>query len=217
MISKINWVYFREDIDDFSTSLTGLLSAINKHKDYVEQHTILLTRALEWSRNQQQNNYILVGEDRVKAEKWLKQRFLEEQAPCLPTDLHCEYICESIKNANNLLCQIFLSYSEKQHVIKDKIRITLMREGFTIWTNKTDIKPGIAFQEVINQGIEGSDNIIYLMSLDSLESEYCQQEIDHALKYNKRIIPLLIEENMDLELIPKKLHKLQFIDFTEFR
>ena len=34
-IGKINWVYFREGIDDFEKSLTGLLELLNRHADYV--------------------------------------------------------------------------------------------------------------------------------------------------------------------------------------
>ncbi|MDB9467075.1 TIR domain-containing protein, partial [Dolichospermum circinale CS-539/09] len=214
IISKINWIRFADNLDDFSNYFNGLLTAINRHQDYVEQHTNFLVQALEWSRNQQQTNYFLVGEERGKAEKWLKQRFTQEQQPCLPTDLHCEFICESIKNSHNLLSQVFLAAADKDEVIKQKIRKTLMRESITVWTNKTDIKTGTAFEKAINQGIEGADNFVYLISLDSLQSEYCQQELNQALANNKRIIPLLITET-DFKLIPLELKKLQFIDFTQ--
>ncbi|MFN5894617.1 MAG: toll/interleukin-1 receptor domain-containing protein, partial [Dolichospermum sp.] len=214
IISKINWIRFADNLDDFSNYFNGLLTAINRHQDYVEQHTNFLVQALEWSRNQQQTNYFLVGEERGKAEKWLKQRFTEEQQPCLPTDLHCEFICESIKNSQNLLSQVFLAAADKDEVIKQKIRKTLMRESITVWTNKTDIKTGTAFEKAINQGIEGADNFVYLISSDSLQSEYCQQELNQALANNKRIIPLLVAET-DFKLIPLELKRLQFIDFTQ--
>lgn len=79
----------------------------------------------------------------------MKRKFTE-QSPCIPTDLQCEFISESAKNANNLMTQVFLSSSEKDEEIKTKIRKSLIREGFTIWTNKTDIKTGTAFSEAIN-------------------------------------------------------------------
>jgi len=214
MIGKINWIYFREHLDDFSAAFTGLLSVINKHNNYVQQHTNFLLQALEWSRNQQQSNYLLVSQEREEAEQWLKQRFTEEQAPCTPTDLHCEFICESTRNSHNSLSQIFLSFADEDKTIKENIRKTLMRESFTVWTNKSDISAGSAFQEVVNQGIEEADNFVYLISLDSLKSEDCQEEVRHALANNKRIIPLLVEET-DLELIPLELSKLHFIDFTK--
>jgi WD40 repeat protein len=113
------------------------------------------------------------------------------------------------------MTQVFLSSSEKVNVIKEKIGKTLMREGFTIWTNQTDIKTGTAFEEEINKGIEGADNFVYLISPEALQSSYCYLELAHAFATNKRIIPLLIEKT-DIELIPSQLQKLQFIDLTEY-
>ena len=209
-IKKINWVNFRENIDDFVISLTGLVETIKKDTDYIQQHSHYLIQALEWERNQKQTNYLLVGEERKQASEWLVQKF-DGQSPCIPTDLQCEFISESTKNANNLMTQVFLAYSEQDERIKEKIRKTLMRSGMTIWTDKTDIRTGTTFSEAINQGIEGADNLVYLMSPDSLESEYCQRELAHAFANNKRIIPLLIEE-MDLEAIPSQVRELHFIN-----
>ncbi len=215
-IGKINWVYFREEQDDFDAAFTGLIHLIQRHQDYVAQHTQLLVKALDWERHHKQNSYLLIGEERQQAECWLKRRFTDEQPPCKPTDLHCEFICESIKNANNLMTQVFISYAEEDQEFMKKIRRALLREGFTVWTNKTDIEIGTEFQEEINKGIEGADNIIWLISPHSLQSWYCQEEITHAFAHNKRIIPLLIQPT-DVDattLISPHLSSVQFIDFT---
>lgn len=238
-ISKINWVYFREVIDDFETSSSGLISAIQKQQNYVKKHTQLLLEALDWQRNHKQNFYLLTGKLRKEAETWLKIKFKHDQAPCTPTNLQCEFITESIKNANNLMTQVFMSYSEKDRHIMEKIVCTFRREGLTIWTNKTDIKTGTDFQEEINKGIEGADNLVFLISPESLHSKYCQLELEHAFAHQKRIIPLLIQANdllepkpqsrrkrhslarvyeltgeTSFEAIKTKLEAIQFIDFT---
>jgi WD40 repeat protein len=213
-IGKINWIYFQEGIDDFESSFSGLINLIHKNSDYVKWHTHFLVKSLEWERNHKQTNYLLIGEERQQAESWLKVRFKDEQPPCEPTDLHCEFIGESTKNANNLMTQVFISHSERDRRFRDKLCITLRRQGFTIWTNKTDIKTGTEFQDEINKGLEGADNFIFLLSPDSLRSPYCSQEIDHAFANNKRLIFLLIEPT-ELSQIPLKLRILQFIDFTQ--
>lgn len=210
-IGKINWVYFREGIDDFEKSFAGLLELLERHKDYVQQHTHFLAKALEWERNHQQSRYLLTGDERVKAEAWLKFRFKDEQAPCEPTDLHCEFICESTKNAGNLMTQVFLSYADEERTFMDKIAKTLMREGMTVWTNKTDIKTGDDYGAVIDRGIEQADNIVFLISSASLKSVYCKKEVFYAKSLNKRIIPLLIEE-IDPQQIWQELRTIQFID-----
>jgi len=214
VIGKINWVYFREGIDDFEKSFSGLLEIFDRHRNYVHQHAYFLAKALDWERNQKQSPYLLVSEDRKAAETWLKTRFAQEQPPCFPTDLHCQFICDSIKNANNLMTDVFLSYSQRERAVMEKVALTLMREGLTVWTNKTDIKTGVEFEEMLDRGIEEADTIVYLMSPSSLKSEYCQKELIHARHHNKRIIPLLIAET-DPAQLPAELRSIQFIDMTD--
>ncbi len=212
-IRKINWVYFREGIEDFEDSFTRLLDLFDRQRDYIQKHTYFLNRALEWERLQKQSCYLITGEDCKIAENWLKMRFKQEQPPCIPTDLHCEYITESIKNSHNLMTQVFLCHAEEDRWIVDHIRRSLMREAFTVWTNLTDIQTGVVFQAAIDRGIEEADNLVYVISSSSLRSTYCQHEIDYALSLNKRIIPVLIE-SIPPDQLPKKLRGLQYINVT---
>ena len=212
-IGKINWIYFREGIDDYEASLKGLIGLMHKHDDYVKEHTFLLTKALEWEANHRQTRYLLTGDERKSANEWLMKRFNDEQAPCEPTDLHCEYICESEKNTNNQMTDVFLSYSEQDDDAMEVVARRLMREGKTIWRNTTDIKTGTEFQREINGGIERADNVVFLLSQDSLNSIYCQQELDYATELNKRIITVMVCPT-ELENIPEQWRSLQFIDIA---
>ena len=238
-IGKINWVYFREGIDDFEQSLQGLLEVMGRHKGYVANHTTFLSRALEWSRNKRLSRYLLTGRDRLVAEDWLRVRFHNEQPPSDPTDLHCEFICESTKNANNLMTKVFLCYDGSDRAIMEKVRCSLRREGFTLWTDDTDIQTGDDPQTETKRGIEGADNVVYLLTQRSLDSGDCQRELDHAFDCNKRIIPLQLEAIESLSgtsrrgrrgldsiygklgeetasPLPTRLKSLQFIDFTQY-
>ncbi|NEP61831.1 MAG: TIR domain-containing protein, partial [Symploca sp. SIO2G7] len=71
-----------------------------------------------------------------------------------------------------------------------------------------------AFGEAINRGIEQADNLVYLLSPESINSTYCQQELDLALSLNKRIIPVLVRTT-EPNLIPEVLRDLQYIDLTD--
>jgi WD40 repeat protein len=213
-IGKINWVYFREGIDNFENSFIGLIELVRRQADYVEQHTHLLAKALEWERHQKQHSWLLIGEDKQQAQDWLKIRFKDEQPPCNPTDLHCEYITESIKNANNLMTQVIMSYADEDRAMMEKIRKSLRRESITVWTNKTDIQTGEAFEEAIKRGIEQADNVVYLLSPDSVKSYFARKELEYALSLNKRIIPILVRETSS-ESIPSALRDLQYIDLTD--
>jgi hypothetical protein len=170
-------VDFQEEQDNFEAAFAGLIDLMHRHSDYVEQQTQILVKALDWERHQKQNSYLLAGEERQQAESWLKRQFKDEQSPCQPTDLQCEFISESIKNANNLMTHVFISYADPDQDFFNKISRTLRQKGFTIWTNKTDIKTGTEFQKEINKGIEGADNVVWLISPHSLQSWYCQEAI----------------------------------------
>lgn len=213
-ISKINWIYTRENLDDFEKSFQDLLELLDRQKDYVHRHTVLLNQALEWKHNQKQTRYLLIGEERQQAKDWLKIRFKDQQAPCLPADLHCEYISESIKNADNLMTQVFVAHAEEDADVTDKICRSLQRHGLTVWSSRTDIQTGEDFRQAINQGIEQADNIVYLLSPNAQQSVYCQQDLDYALSLNKRIIPILVSL-VKPEAIPLGLRTVQYIDLTD--
>ena len=217
-ISKINWVYGREGYngEDLEVSIEKLKSIFKRDWEYVYEHTYFLDKALTWERHHKQTRSLLIGPERLQAEEWLKVKFKEETPPCEPSILHCEFICESDKNAKNSMSQVFLCYAESDRQIMEKIRQKLMREGLTVWTNKTDIKTGTEFEEEIKQGIEKSDNLVYLLSSNAIQSKYCQFEFEHGLANNKRIIPVLIEA-MDWQQVPPNLLALQFIDLTEYQ
>jgi WD40 repeat protein len=213
-IRKINWVYVREGVDDFEDAFNKLLAIFDRDKDYVHQHTLLLARALEWEKQQKRSPYLLVGEEQQEAEEWLKTRFKDGQPPCIPTDLHCEFITESRKNADNLMTNVFLSYAQENRTTAEQIRNSLWRAGFTVWINTTDIRAGADFKQAIDRGIEEADNVVYLLSPAAVQSSSCQHELDYALSLHKRIIPLLVEA-VASDRIPLKLQDSHHIDLTD--
>ncbi|MBX2843758.1 MAG: TIR domain-containing protein [Flammeovirgaceae bacterium] len=225
-IAKINWVYIREEadenlehsrwkqIDDFYASFQGLIQLIGNHAEYVEKHTRLLSKAIEWDKNKRDTKFLLVGKERQEGEKWLAKEFKKGQPPCIPTDLHCEYICESKKNGENLMTEAFIAYSAENKEIKDQISQALARYGITTWLHNKDIKSGQNYDKAILEGIIQADNFLFFITKESIISEYCIKELAYAQKFNKRIIPLLIEE-IEEEEVPKRIRQLQYINFNQ--
>lgn len=196
-ISKINWVYFTQE-QEWHNAFEKLTHLLHSHKNYVQQHATLLLHALEWERHQKQTRYLLVGKQRIEAEQWLIQRFEDQQTPCEPTNLHCEYICESTKNAQHLMTQVFFCYHENDIQIMEELRYALMHENITAWSRQSNIRTRLNFNHEVKQGIEGADNFIFLISKSSLASNGCQSELRHAQTYHKRIVPILLEPlNLD--------------------
>ncbi|MDM8558104.1 TIR domain-containing protein, partial [Candidatus Parabeggiatoa sp. HSG14] len=207
----IQWLDF-SDSTQFETVFSELIRALEQQKEYVHQHTEILTHALHWQKNQKAVSHLLTGEARLDAKAWLLKKFqLPEKPPCQPAPLMCELICESRKNADNLLTDIFVCSDSQDKTIRDSVIQSLSRNAKTCWQHEKDIQKGTRYEYAIDQGIEGADNFFFFLSPDSIQSKDCQRELTHALNYHKRIIPLLIEKDSE---IPDALLDLQFIDFT---
>ena len=225
-ISKINWVYMREqeddtqplenwkEIDDFENTFDGLWNLLQSNKEYIQKHTDILLNAILWGRNNKQNIFLSEGVERLKAEEWLKTRFDKELPPCTPSSLHCEFICEARKNVENLMCDVFIAYAVKNREKRDIIRAKLIRNAITVWQHDYDIRKGENFTTAIEKGIEEADNFIYLITKEAVVSEYCQKELTHAVAMNKRIIPLLIEDIPKGDM-PMEIRQLQYIHFID--
>ncbi|MEM9769408.1 MAG: TIR domain-containing protein, partial [Cyanobacteria bacterium P01_D01_bin.71] len=209
---KLNWVAFRPG-DDVKTWLQNLAALFHQEQDYVQHHTQLLTQALDWARHHRQTRYLLVGTERQEAETWLQSRLTDEALP-YPSPVHCEFITESIKNANNLMTQVFLCHSDNDQDSAEQIRQSLLRRGITVWNYRTDIQTSQDYTNAIAQGIEEADNIIFMLSPHSANSSYCQYELKQALSLHKRVIPVLAAP-VEPEQVPASLRSLQYINLTD--
>ncbi len=115
------------------------------------------------------------------------------------------YLNSANKIANDVLLQqtdqintAFISYGRRHSLaFARKLYKSLTDKGYDIWFDMNDIPLGVDFQEQIDDGIRMSDNFIYIMSPHSINSVYCYKELVLALKYNKRIIPILHVEPQD--------------------
>lgn len=64
--------------------------------------------------------------------------------------------------------------------------------------------------EILSQ-LEGCDGVIYLLSPESIASEYCQRELQIAKTLNKHIFPIIIHPRIE---IPENLSEYQFADLS---
>ncbi|MDM8564898.1 TIR domain-containing protein [Candidatus Halobeggiatoa sp. HSG11] len=200
---------------DFETVFLELIQSLEQQKYYVHQQTEILAQAQYWQQNQNLTQHLLVGQERTAAEDWLLTEFLPPaQAPCQPTPLICEFICEARKNAENLMTDIFICYDvEHDKEIRDEVIQSLSYYAKTCWTHDRDIKKGEKYARAIECGIEGADNFFFFISPSSVVSDYCLRELAHALKYHKRIVPLLIKPTPVSDM-PDGLRSLQYIDLS---
>lgn len=89
---------------------------------------------------------------------------------------------------------LFISYSRRDTEFVRKLADKLTDAGREIWVDWEDIPLTADWWKEIQEGIDGSDTFIFIISPDSVQSKVCRQELDHAIDTNKRFVPVLYRE-----------------------
>lgn len=112
------------------------------------------------------------------------------------------------------MASIFISYSRKDEVFARKLTEKFENQNLDFWIDWDDIPPSVEWLQEIKKGIEEADIFLFLLSPDSINSKVCKQEIDHAIKNGKRLIPVTVRE-IDWDNVLPELSKLNFIFLRE--
>ena len=90
--------------------------------------------------------------------------------------------------------RVFISYSRKDKdqvfAIVDWIQKSL---GIKCWIDVNGIESGQQFEDKIMGAIERSEVVIFMMSENSLASEYARKEVKYADLQKKRIVPVILD------------------------
>jgi WD40 repeat protein len=108
----------------------------------------------------------------------------------------------------------FISYSRRDREFVEKLVAAFNSQGRDVWVDWEDIPLTADWLEEIYQGIEGADDFIFIISPDSINSEVCTQELNHALKHHKRLVPVLHRDIKDYREVHKSLSSHNWIIFT---
>lgn len=112
------------------------------------------------------------------------------------------------------MVNIFISYSRKDILFARLLTKALEGEGVDSWIDWDDIPPSMKWWKEIEKGIENSDIFVFLISRDSVSSKVCNQEIDHAAKNGKRLIPVVVRDT-PTNKVPEVLRSLNWILLRE--
>jgi WD40 repeat protein len=108
------------------------------------------------------------------------------------------------------MSHIFISYSRKDLAVAEKIINALTKDDLEPWIDWKSIPKGEAFESEIQQGIEKAEIFLFLVSPDSVQSDWCKKEIAHAVKNGKRILPIVLCET-DPKIIHPEISKRNWI------
>ncbi|HEY3254142.1 MAG TPA: TIR domain-containing protein, partial [Polyangiaceae bacterium] len=110
------------------------------------------------------------------------------------------------------MADLFISYSRKEAELVERLTAALKREGCEVWLDQGAIRPAEPFMKAILAGIEAAQAFVFVISSHSLASTVCEQELEHACKRGKRLIPILASDPESSQ-IPAALSPLHWISF----
>ena len=114
------------------------------------------------------------------------------------------------------MADTFISYSRADSAFVAEFIPLLEGSGFKIWYDQ-HIRGGEDWWQLILQQIAEADVFIYLLSNDSLESEYCRSEFLEAIRLNKRVLPIVVRPKTNLERggdLAPILKKYNYVDLS---
>jgi len=89
---------------------------------------------------------------------------------------------------------VFISYSRRNKTFVKTLADTLKKRGREVWVDWDSIPFGTDWWEEIKTGIEVADTFIFVLSPDSVASDVCAREIEHAVQHNKRLVPIVCQD-----------------------
>jgi len=86
---------------------------------------------------------------------------------------------------------VFISYSRKDKDFVRELHTALKSQNRDTWVDWEDIPLTADWWQEITHGIEAADSFLFIISPDSIASDVCNREIEHAIQHNKRLIPVM--------------------------
>ena len=112
------------------------------------------------------------------------------------------------------MADVFVSYSRRDTEFVRRLAASIGDKGKEVWLDTEGIADGEVFPEAIKRAIEGSDAFVFVITPSSVESAYCENEVEYARDLQKRIVPVLRAPVPDPEL-PAEIRDRNWIPFTE--
>ncbi|WP_448604297.1 toll/interleukin-1 receptor domain-containing protein [Thermoleptolyngbya sp.] len=105
---------------------------------------------------------------------------------------------------------VFVSYSRRNKPFVQTLVQALQKRGREVWVDWDSIPSGADWWEEIKLGIEVADTMIFVLSPESVASEVCGRELEHALQHQKRLLPVVCKD-IDPALVHPELGKINWI------
>ena len=108
--------------------------------------------------------------------------------------------------------KVFVSYSRTNLDVVTQLVEDLQAVGVTAWHDQT-LTGGQRWWDNILANIRDCEIFIFALSRESWESEACRSELSYVCGLGKPILPVLVADGINLNLLSAPLHEIQVTDY----
>ena len=112
------------------------------------------------------------------------------------------------------MADVFISYAHEDQDFVRELHEALGKLNRDTWIDWKDIPRTAKWIDEVYSGIESADAFAFVISPDSVASEFCIVELNHAVEHNKRLVPIW-HCDVDDESVPPELSSHQYVFFRE--
>src|SRR5215211_6642256 len=110
------------------------------------------------------------------------------------------------------MADVFISYAHEDQDFVRELHEALEKLNRDTWIDWKDIPRTAKWIDEVYSGIESADAFAFVISPDSVASEFCIVELNHAVEHNKRLVPIW-HGDVDDESVPPDLSSHQYVFF----
>ena len=110
--------------------------------------------------------------------------------------------------------RVFISYSRDDLDFADQLDIALRLLGFETSLDRHAISGGEQWRERLRNLIREADTVVFVLSPSSTASDICGWEVEEAVRFQKRVIPVVCRA-LDDARPPPQLQSLNYIFFYQ--
>ena len=99
---------------------------------------------------------------------------------------------------SNNIGHVFISYSRKDKKVVERYVEAFRKMDFIVWQDVSSIPPGEEWHKALLDAVEKSAVVVIFWSQHAFQSKYVNEEIDHAIKLGKPIIPVHLDPATEL-------------------
>ncbi len=179
----------------------------------------LRLRAEQWQQNGCTQERLLDADDLASVKAWIDQNSSLPAESLQLTALQTQYIAASDRAIESRQVQnpdIFISYSRRDRAFVEQLCQALKQQQVEVWVDWERIPVAAPWREKLSEGIRDADSLLFVMSVNSVASDYCRDEIQQAESYKKRIISAVLDHNYDRSQVHQAAKERNWIDLKHY-